>query len=397
MRKTVLRAAVFSVAGAMALSACGSSSKSDSGSGSTTGSSTAASAPAPADSTASSAGSSTAASTGSGSGGGGGAKVGVILPDTQSSARWESFDRPLLQKALSDAGLQADIQNAQGDTSKQETIAQGMIQSGAKVLVLAAINFTVGAQIESEAKQAGVAVIDYDRLNLGGSADYYVSFDNVKVGEQQGQALVDCLGSKANARIIELNGDPGDYNATLFKQGYDSVLKAKYSSGWTKVGDQSVPKWDNAVGGTTFENLLTKAGNKVDGVVAANDGLGNAVVTVLKKAGLTGVPVTGQDATTQGLQNVLAGDQCVTVYKPVQQEAAAAAKLAIALAKGQDPGVTTTLNDPQGKRDVKFVALTSFPVTLKSNLTKPFDDGSVKAADVCTGKYAALCTKYGIK
>ncbi|RKS77642.1 D-xylose transport system substrate-binding protein [Motilibacter peucedani] len=388
MKKSVERVAILGVAGAFALAACGgSSSPSDnSGAAPATSSGSGSSAPAPAAS----------GSTSSGGGGGAGTKVGVLLPDTQSSARWESFDRPLLTKAMQDAGLVADVQNAQGDTTKQETIAQAMITSGDKVIILAAINFTVGAQIEAQAKQAGVQVIDYDRLNLGGSADYYVSFDNVKVGEEQGTALVDCVGDKADARIIEVNGDPGDYNATLFKQGYDSVLDKKYAAGWKKVGDQSIPKWDNAVGGTTFEQLLTKAGNKVDGVVAANDGLGNAVITVLKKAGIK-APVTGQDGTVQGIQNILAGDQCVSVYKPVQAEAAAAAKLAIALAKGEDPGVTQTLNDPQGKRDVKSVLLESFPVTLKSNLTKPFDDGALKAADVCKGSYAALCTKYGIK
>lgn len=390
MRSTALRVAVVAVSGAMAMSACGSDSSSSSPAAGTTAAS-------PTTSTSTSAEPSPSTSdTASAAAGGGGAKVGVVLPDTQSSARWESYDRPLLTKALADAGLQADVQNAQGDVAKQATIAEGMISSGAKVLVLAAINFTVGAQIEAKAKEAGVQVIDYDRLNLGGSAGYYVSFDNVKVGEQQGQALVDCVGNKPNAQIIEINGDPGDYNATLFKNGYDSVLDKKYATGWKKVGDQAIPKWDNKVGGTTFENLLTKNGGKVDGVLAANDGLGDAIVTVLKKNGLK-VPVTGQDAQISGLTNVLTGDQCMTVYKPVEQEAAAAAKLAIALAKGTDPGVTTKLNDPQGKRDVPSVLLTSYPVTLKSNITKPFDDGAVKAADVCKGAVAALCTKYGIK
>ncbi len=389
MRTTALRLAVVAVSGAMALTACGSDTSSSAGAGA--GSSTPSATPSTSTSASAEPSPSASASTSTA-----GVKVGVVLPDTQSSARWEAYDNPLLTKALTDAGLQADVQNAQGDTAKQATIADGMISSGAKVLVLAAINFTVGAQIEAKAKAAGVQVIDYDRLNLGGSAGYYVSFDNVKVGEQQGQALVDCLGSKADAQIIEINGDPGDYNATLFKKGYDSVLDKKYAAGWKKVGDQSIAKWDNKVGGSTFENLLSRNGGKVDGVLAANDGLGDAIVTVLKKAGVK-APVTGQDATTQGLTNVLTGDQCVTVYKPVEQEAAAAAKLAIALAKGEDPGVTEKLNDPQGKRDVPSVLLESYPVTLKSNITKPFDDGEVKAADVCKGAVAALCTKYGIK
>ncbi|NMO57918.1 substrate-binding domain-containing protein, partial [Actinoplanes sp. TBRC 11911] len=158
-------------------------------------------------------------------------------------------------------------------------------------------------------------------------------------------------------KVAELNGSPTDNNATLFAQGYNSVLDPKYQSGeYVKGPNQSVPDWDNAQGGTIFEQMLT--GNRdIKGVLAANDGLGNAVISVLKKNSLNGkVPVTGQDATVQGLQNILVGDQCMTVYKPIKQEADAAASLAVSLAKGQKPTTATgTTTDPESKKTVPSV------------------------------------------
>ncbi|HET9654220.1 MAG TPA: substrate-binding domain-containing protein [Kineosporiaceae bacterium] len=326
----------------------------------------------------------------------GGAQVGVILPDTQSSVRWEAFDKPYLQKAFDDASVKVDIQNALGDKTKMATIADSMIQEGVKVLIITNLDSPSGAQIESKAKAAGIKTIDYDRLTLGGSADYYVSFDNVKVGELQGSTLIKCIGDKAGARIIELNGSPTDNNATLFKQGYDSQLDPKYAAGWVKVGDKSVPNWDNAQGGVYFEQMLTAAGNKVDGVLAANDGLGNAVITVLKKAGLK-VPVSGQDATVQGLQNILLGDQCMTVYKAVKAEAKGAADAAVALIKGSSVATTGTTKDATGKRDVPSVLLTPVAITA-DNVKDVVADGFVKTSDICTSAdLQAACTKYGVK
>ena len=323
-------------------------------------------------------------------------KVGVILPDTQSSARWESFDKPLLTKAFEEAGVDADIQNALGDKSKFVSIADGMIQEGVSVLAIVNLDSATGAQVEAKAKAAGVKTIDYDRLTLGGQADYYVSFDNVKVGELQGQGLVDCLtaAKKTTASIIELNGSPTDNNATLFKQGYDSVLDKQYAKGWKKAGDQSVPDWDNAKAVTIFEQLLTAAGGKVDGVLAANDGLGNSAITVLKKNGLK-VPVTGQDATAGGLQNILAGDQCMTVYKPIKDEADGLVKLAVSLLKNEKAETTGTVEDTQGKRQVPSLLLTPKAIT-KETVKDVVADGFVTKAELCTGKYAALCTEAGI-
>jgi len=324
-------------------------------------------------------------------------KVGVLLPDTKSSVRWESFDRPLLQDAFKAAGVPVTIDNAQGDKSTQQQQAEQLITNGAKVLLLVNLDSGSGAAIEANAASRGVKVIDYDRLTLKGQAAYYVSFDNVKVGELQGQGLVKCLGSASKPAIAELNGSPTDNNATLFKQGYDSVLKPLYSSGKaTKAADQSVPDWDNQKALTIFEQMLAKTNNKIDGVLAANDGLGNSAISAIKARKLKQLPVTGQDATPQGIQNILSGDQCMTVYKAVKKEADAASKLAIALATGKQPEaglVNGKTNDTA--RDVPSVLLTPEAID-KSNVKVVFDDGFLKPSEVCVGKYADLCTKAGI-
>jgi D-xylose transport system substrate-binding protein len=324
-------------------------------------------------------------------------KVGVLLPDTKSSVRWESFDRPLLQQAFKSAGVPVTIENAQGDKSTQQQQAEQLITNGAKVLLLVNLDSGSGAAIEANAASRGVKVIDYDRLTLKGQAAYYVSFDNVKVGELQGQGLVKCLGSAAKPAIAELNGSPTDNNATLFKQGYDSVLKPLYSSGKaSKAADQSVPDWDNQKALTIFEQMLQKTNNKIDGVLAANDGLGNSAISALKARKLKQIPVTGQDATPQGIQNILSGDQCMTVYKAVKKEADAASKLAIALATGKEPEaglVNGKTNDTA--RDVPSVLLTPEAIT-KDNIKVVFDDGFLKPSEVCVGKYQSLCQEAGI-
>ena len=327
-------------------------------------------------------------------------KVAVLLPDTKSSVRWESFDRPLLAEAFKAAGVDASIQNAQGDKSTQQQQAEQAITNGAKVILLVNLDSGSGAAIEANAKSRGVKVIDYDRLTLKGGAQYYVSFNNVKVGELQGKGLVDCLNAKGGSKtpnIAELNGSPTDNNATLFKQGYDSVLNPLYKEGkLKKVADQSVPDWDNQKALTIFEQMLQKENNNIQGVAAANDGLGNSVISALKARKLPQIPVTGQDATPQGLQNILSGDQCMTVYKAVKAEADAASKLAISLAKGTAPPaglVNGKIND--GEKDVPSVLLV--PVLInKDNVDVPIKDGFVKRSDVCVGKYADLCTKAGI-
>jgi D-xylose transport system substrate-binding protein len=345
--------------------------------------------------------SSSSAASGSSTGSSENAKVGkvaVLLPDTKSSVRWETADRPLLEAAFKAAGVPVEIQNAQGDKSTQQQQAEQAITNGAKIILLTNLDSGSGAAIEKQANAKGVKVIDYDRLTLKGKADYYVSFDNVKVGELQGQGLADCLGGAGTPRIAELNGSPDDNNATLFAQGYNSVLDPLYSGGKaTKVADQSVPDWDNQQALTIFEQMLQKTGNKIDGVLAANDGLANSVISALKARKLKQIPVTGQDATTQGLQNILSGDQCMTVYKAIKAEADAAAKLAIALAKGAQPpaGLVNGKSD-DGARQVPSALLTPVAVTKDNIKDTVLADGFVKREELCAGKYADACSKAGI-
>ena len=325
--------------------------------------------------------------------------IGVILPDSSTSARWETADRKYLEEAFKAAGVKADIQNAQNDKTQFQTIAEQMITNGVNVLMIVNLDSGTGKAVLDKAKSQGVATIDYDRLTLGGSAQYYVSFDNVAVGKLQGEGLAACLADKGvrNPVVAELNGAPTDNNATLFKQGYDSVLQPKYDSKeYVKGPDESVPGWDNTQAGTIFEQMLTRQNGKIDGVLAANDGLGNAVISVLKKNKLNGkIPVTGQDATVQGLQNILAGDQCMTVYKAVKQEADAAAELAIALAKGETKQTGQTVKDPESSREVPSVLLTPKAIT-KDTVKDVVADGYGTKEELCTGAFAALCTEAGV-
>jgi D-xylose transport system substrate-binding protein len=328
-------------------------------------------------------------------------KVGVILPDTKSSARWETNDAPLLKAAFDAAGVDSDIQNAQGDKTQFQTIADGMITEGVDVLMIVNLDSGSGSAVLAKAKAQGIATIDYDRLTLGGGADYYVSFDNTKVGELQGEGLQKCLtdAGKTKANIAFLNGSPTDNNATLFKAGAVQALKAKTDSGdYTVVADQAVPDWDNQQAGTIFEQMYTSTGGKIDGVLAANDGLGNAAITILKKNGVNGtIPVTGQDATDQGLQNILAGDQCMTVYKAIKKEADAASALAIAAAKGSDTSslATGSVTDSQTQKKVAAVLLDPEAIYF-DNVKDVIADGFTTKDKVCTPALADACTKAGI-
>ncbi|ORV87765.1 sugar ABC transporter substrate-binding protein [Mycolicibacterium iranicum] len=324
--------------------------------------------------------------------GGGGGKVGVILPDTKSSVRWETKDRPALEAAFKQAGVEYTIQNAEGSADTMATIADGMIADGVTVLAIVNLDSDSGASIQEKAAAQGVKTIDYDRLTLGGSADVYVSFDNNVVGELQGQGLVDCLGGRP-ANVVFLNGSPTDNNATLFSAGAHSVVDKTPSI--TIVGEQAVPDWDNDKAVTIFEQLYTAADGRVDGVYAANDGLAGSVISILEKNKRAGqVPVTGQDATVEGLQNILAGTQCMTVYKSATEEANALAEVAIALANGEEPKTTSTSRDDTGGRDVPSVLLTPKSVT-KDNIGIVFDDGGQSKEEVCAGQFAAMCTAAG--
>jgi D-xylose transport system substrate-binding protein len=329
---------------------------------------------------------------------GGKATVAVLLPDTQSSVRWEQFDRPYIDQALTAAGIPHTIVNAQGDPATQKTQAEQAITNGAKVIMLVDLDPGSGAAIIASAHAHGVKVIDYDRLTLGGGADYYVSFDNTRVGQLQGQGLVTCIRKEGLSKpvVAELNGSPTDNNATLFANGYNSVLNPLYASGTlTKGPNQSVPMWDNQQALTIFEQMLTQTGNKINAVLAANDGLANSVISAETAHKLKYVPVTGQDATAAGIDHILAGQQCMTVYKAVKKEAAAAAAIAIALVKGQSPPLNGSVQNGPGKTTPAELE-TPVAVTTANINDTVIKDGFLTKDQICAGQYASLCTKYGI-
>lgn len=342
-----------------------------------------------------------------GSGGGGGEgetkKVGVILPDATTSPRWEANDRPSLQAAFDAAGIESDIQNAGGDKAKFGTICDGMINSGVQVLMIVNLDSDSGGACLKKAAAAGIQSIDYDRLTLGGGASYYVSFDNVEVGRLMGEGLATCLDDlgKSQANIVFINGDPTDNNAALFKSGYQEALQPKIDSGdYTLVGDQT-GLWDANKAGTAFEQIYTQNNGKVDGVVSANDTMAGGIVARLAANGLDGkVPVTGQDASVEGLQRVLKGTQCMTVYKDTNLEAKAASDLAIALINGDkaaaDAMVTGQVKDTVTGEDVPSVLATPQSI-FRDQVKDVVADGFQPVEDVCSGEFADLCTKYGVK
>lgn len=325
-------------------------------------------------------------------------EVAVLLPDTASSVRWETADRKYLDQALTAAGVSHTIVNAQGDPTTQRTQAEQAITNGAKVILLVDLDPGSGASIISLAHAHGVKVIDYDRLTLGGGADYYVSFNNQRVGQLQGEGLVKCLTAEGVTKpvVAELNGSPTDNNATLFAAGYNSVLNPKYSGGvYVKGPNQSVPNWDNQQALTIYEQMLQQTNNKINGVLAANDGLANSVISAETARKLKYVPVTGQDATAAGVQHILAGQQCMTVYKAVKKESDAASALTIAIVKGQSITTNAALANGPGKT-VKAILETPVPVTTANIESTVIKDGFLTPAEICTGTYAQYCTKYGI-
>ncbi len=253
------------------------------------------------------------------------------MPDTKTSVRWEQFDKPYLEKAFKAAGISARVVNAQGDPQKQKTQADQCVSDGAKVLIIAPIDSGSAAAIEKAAAAKGVKSIDYDRQVEGGSAVLYASFDGHTVGVLQGKGVV--AGLKKNGMyskkpvVASLWGGQEDANSFLFKGGVDQVLNPLYKNGTLKKGPQQfVPGWDNQKAGTIFEQMLVKTSNKIDAVAAANDGLANAVVVALKAHKLHPIPLSGQDATTQGVQNIISGWQTMTVFKDVRKLATATAR-----------------------------------------------------------------------
>jgi D-xylose transport system substrate-binding protein len=332
--------------------------------------------------------------------------VGVLLPDTTSSTRYVSYDAPYLKKAFEAAGLtdsQFKIDNAQGSTQTMQTQAEADITSGATVLILDAIDSGSGAAIESEAASKGVKVIDYDRLVLGGtSGRTYVSFDNVKVGQLIGQGEVDCISAwnVTKPNILVMDGDPTDNNATLFAQGYNGVLAPYFSNGtYTKVGEPA-GTWVPATAQTTFAQQYTAHPN-INAVITPNDDNANAVISYLQGKGIkpNTFPTTGQDASLPGLQNILKGYQCGTVYKPIYLEAQAAAAEALYLRAGQTPPpalVNGSVQDTTAKASVPSVLLTPIWVTPKNMEATVVKDGFQPASAICISSLTAACSSAGI-
>jgi len=330
----------------------------------------------------------------SASSGGGGSKssggkqktVCAIMPDADSSSRWVHNDAPLLKKQFEAAGFKINIQNALNDVQKYATISQQMLTSGCNLMVLTDLN-GAGVQVTQQAHNQGIPVIAYDRPIKG--ADYYVSFDNERVGQLEGQMIVDGLKAEGKdpktAKVIYSGGDPTDGNAAQFYKGANDVMTAA----GIKPAFKTPGTWDQQKAQTFFEQGYTSLKGDVDAVWAANDTNAGSAISVLDKNGKK-IPVSGQDATPPGLQNVLLGKQYGTVYKPYQLEAQATVKLGQQLLQGQKPSV-----DKKAPDGTPFIAETPTVVTVK-NMQQVFDDGNAKVSDVCTGNVKAACEKAGI-
>jgi D-xylose transport system substrate-binding protein len=330
--------------------------------------------------------------------------VTVILPDTVSSTRYVEFDAPYLKESFQKAGLtssQYTVENALGSDATQFSDAQTAITKGATVLVVDALDSGVGAHIESYAKAHGVPVIDYDRLVLGGQRKYYVSFNNVQVGKLIGQGMVSCVAAWGvkKPQLIVMKGAPTDNNATLFAQGYDAVLAPHFSSGWKDVSNPA-GTWDPPTALSEFQQQYTAHPN-INAALIPNDENGAPIIHYLTNKGIKPktFPTTGQDATLTGLQNILAGYQCGTVYKPIYLEAQATAALAMYVRAGIVPPATLvngTTEDTQSNVAVKSALLSPTWVTTANMNSTVIADKFVPASQLCAGKYAKPCSAAGI-
>jgi D-xylose transport system substrate-binding protein len=329
-------------------------------------------------------------------------KVGVLLPDTTTSPRYAEFDAPYLARALQEAGLgrsQFIITNAEGSDATEQAQAESDMTQGATVLLLDPIDSGVGASIESAAAAMGVKVIDYDRMTLGGTRAYYVSFDNVTVGALMARGLVNCIRAWHVRRpdVLVMRGAPTDNNATLFARGYDQVLRPYFASGRYAAAGQPPGSWNPTTAQTTFEEQYT-ANNKITAVLTPNDDTASAVISYLKTLNTPPrtLPTTGQDATPAGLANILSGYQCGTVYKPIYLEAQAAAALTLYLRAGLAPPpslVNGTTFDPTSRLRVPSVLLRPVWVTAASMAATVIRDRFVTAAQLCAGPLRAACRR----
>jgi D-xylose transport system substrate-binding protein len=324
------------------------------------------------------------------------ALVCVLLPDTKTSVRWEQFDRPFMEKTLTAAKVSHTIVNALGDPQKQTAQAEQCLANGAKVIIIAPIDSVSAAAIEKKAAAAGAKSIDYDRQVEGGNAVAYLSFDGKTVGKLQAASVIAGLKAKGmyskKPVVAALWGGQVDANAYLFKSGNDVVLNPLFKKKTlTKGPQQFVKDWDGPTAQTVFEQMLVKTSNKIDGVTAANDNLANSVVVSLKAHKLKPIPLSGQDATPQGVQNIISGWQTATVFKDVRKLAVVAANTAVALVNGK-PVKYTSVVTTKGRGPEKAILIAPENIN-KANFRKLFTSGFLKKKDVCNGTYAKYCVK----
>jgi D-xylose transport system substrate-binding protein len=341
-------------------------------------------------------------STTNGNGGKGCKKIGVLLPETATSARWDSKDRPLLQQLIPQqlSGAHVDYNNAEGSATTQQNQAEADLTNGDCILVVAASDSQAAAAIVAKAKVQNVPVIAYDRLIQSKELAYYVSFDNVKVGALQGQYIADhyktYVKGAGHNNVVMINGSQTDNNAVLFRQGALSVLQPLYDNGTLKkVYDQYTPNWDNPTAQTEMEGALTANANNVQIAYVANDGMASTVIAALKQQHLNGkVLVTGQDATVTGIQNILTGDQSMTVYKAITKEAMATAQLVAAISNGTDTSTLTSGNTVKTSDGTAIPSVLETPVAVdKSNIQSTvLADNFVTKAEICANLPAGTNT-----
>jgi len=317
-------------------------------------------------------------------------QVCVLLPDTKSSVRWVQFDAPYFAKALKKAKVTYSITNALNDPQKMVSQADSCLSRGAKIAIVTDIAQGTSIAIEKKFAKAGGQSIDYDRQVVGGIAKVYVSFDGKAVGVAQAKGVVNALKGKSKPVVAELWGGPTDQNAFWFKSGNDAYLNPLFKSGKLSKGPQQfVPLWLATNAQPIFEQMLLRTSNKIDGAIAANDGIAGAVIAALKAKKLKPIALSGQDATVQGVQNIISGWQTMTVYKYVPLEANAAAAAAVALLKHKKvPGVNGFRKN--GKKKEPTIQIPVVSIT-KANYTRLFKDKFLKKSDVCVGEFAQFC------
>ena len=340
-------------------------------------------------------------STTGGNNGKGCKKVGVLLPETATSARWDSKDKPLLTQGIKSAlpGATVDYNNAEGSATEQQNQANADLTKGDCILVLAPVNGQTAAAIVTKAKGQGVPVIAYDRLIQSKDTAFYVSFDNVRVGELQGQYIVDHYKSYikgSNHNLVMINGAQTDNNAILFRQGALNKLQPLISGGQlNKLVDEYTPNWDNPTAQNEMQGALTAHQNNIQIAYVANDGMANSVIAALKSQHLNGkVLVTGQDATVAGIQNILTGDQGMTVYKAITKETMATAQLVAAISNGTDTSSLTGGNTTNTMDGGSVPSVLETPVAVdKTNIASTvLADGFVTKSEICTGLPAGTNT-----